>query len=235
MNTQRPRSYNFRREMKTMFLILFSFAFSLKAQSNLTTGESEIFISYDNAVVPEQIGIHRNDSFKWQLKDEASKIIADETSGSFFSYVFSVPGTFYVDIISVHSEQDHVCSNHGFSGSWKINVSPVKVSFDIESIAFSAPLQSENLSNSIEISLPVDVSYYDNSISQIAVEQLNISFQGSDCNVACRYSLPGQKLMAGKSLIHFIASGSAQKGSFIMLDFIDHNGLRTTYYHPNEL
>jgi hypothetical protein len=221
--------------MKTMFLILFSLAFTTKAQSNLATGESEIFISYGNTVIPEQIGIHKNDSFKWQVTDEASTIIADETQGSFFSYVFSVPGTFYVEIISVHSEQNHVCSNHGFSGNWKINVSPVKMSFDVESIAFSAPLQTENLVSSIEISLPVNVSFYDSSISQIAMEQVKISFQGVDCNVHCSHAHPEQKIIAGQSLIHFIASGSAPKGSFIMLDFIDHNGLITTYYHPNEL
>jgi len=235
MNTQRSRSYNFRSEMKTMFLILFSLAFTTKAQSNLATGESDIFISYGNTVIPEQIGIHKNDSFKWQVTDEATTIIADETQGSFFSYVFSVPGTFYVEIISVHSEQNHVCSNHGFSGSWKVEVSPVKISFDIQSIAFSSPLQADNLSSSIDISLPVHVSFYDNSISQIDIEQIRLSFQGANCDINCNYKNPGQKLMAGQSSIQFVASGKASKGTYVMLDFIDHNGLITTYYHTNEL
>jgi hypothetical protein len=221
--------------MKTMFLILFSLAFTTKAQSNLATGESDIFISYGNTVIPEQIGIHKNDSFKWQVTDEASTIIADETQGSFFSYVFSVPGTFYVEIISVHSEQNHVCSNHGFSGSWKVEVSPVKISFDIQSIAFSSPLQADNLSSSIDISLPVHVSFYDNSISQIDIEQIRLSFQGANCDINCNYKNPGQKLMAGQSSIQFVASGKASKGTYVMLDFIDHNGLITTYYHTNEL
>jgi hypothetical protein len=128
-----------------------------------------------------------------------------------------------------------VCSNHGFSGNWKINVSPVKMSFDVESIAFSAPLQTENLVSSIEISLPVNVSFYDSSISQIAMEQIKLSFQGTNCDVNCNYKNPGQKLMAGQSLIHFVASGKASKGTYVMLDFIDHNGLITTYYHTNEL
>jgi len=221
--------------MKTMFLILFSLAFTTKAQSNLATGESDIFISYGNTVIPEQIGIHKNDSFKWQVTDEATTIIADETQGSFFSYVFSVPGTFYVEIISVHSEQNHVCSNHGFSGSWKVEVSPVKISFDIQSIAFSSPLQADNLSSSIDISLPVHVSFYDNSISQIDIEQIRLSFQGANCDINCNYKNPGQKLMAGQSSIQFVASGKASKGTYVMLDFIDHNGLITTYYHTNEL
>lgn len=237
MNIQRSKPSNFLSKMKTLFLLFFMFSvvFSLKAQSNPSAKDSEIFISYGNSVNPEQIGIHRNDSFTWQITDEASTIIADETKGSFFSYAFSVPGTFYVEIISVHSEQNHVCSNHGFSGRWKINVSPVKMSFDVESIDFSVPLQTENLANSIEISLPVNVSYYDNSISQIAVEEVKMSFQGVECSVECSHSHRGQKLKAGQSLIHFMASGSAPKGSFIMLDFIDHNGHITTYYHPNEL
>jgi hypothetical protein len=237
MNTPRTKACNFLIEMKRMFLFLFLFsvAFSIKAQSNRPVEASEIFISYGNSVIPEQIGIHKNDSFKWQITDEASAIIADESQGSFFSYVFSVPGTFYVEIISVHSDQNHVCSNHGFSGNFKVKVSPVKISFDVDSISFSAPLISDNLSNTIEISLPVNVSYYDNSISQIALEQVKIIFQGVNCNVNCSYAQPGQKLMNGKSLIHFNASGIAQKGTFVMLDFVDHNGLITTYYHTNEL
>lgn len=218
-----------------LFLFLLSVTFSLKAQSNRSTVESEIFISYGNTVIPEQIGIHGNDSFKWQITDESSIVIADESQGSFFSYLFSVPGTFYVEIISIHSEQNHVCSNHGFSGSWKVNVSPIKVSFDVQSISFSTPLLAENLTSSIEISLPVSVSYYNNSISQIASEQIKVSFQGVDCNVDCSVKQSGQKLKSGKSMIHFIASGSAQKGTFVMIDFIDHNGLITTYYHTNEL
>jgi len=223
--------------MKTMFLLffIFSLVFNLKAQSNLATEESEIFISYGNTVNPEQIGIHRNDSFKWQITDEASRIIADESQGSFFSYVFSAPGTFFVEIISVESEQNHVCSNHGFSGNWKVSVSPVKISFDVNSIVFSAPFIAENLASSFEISLPVNVSYYNNSISKIAIEQVKMSFQGVNCNVDCGYTEPGQKLMAGQSLIRFKVSGIAPKGTYVMLDFIDHNGLITTYYHTNEL
>jgi len=77
--------------MKTLFLLFFMFSvvFSLKAQSNPAAKDSEIFISYGNSVNPEQIGIHRNDSFTWQITAEASTIIADETKGSFFSYAFS--------------------------------------------------------------------------------------------------------------------------------------------------
>jgi hypothetical protein len=212
--------------MKTMFLILFSLAFTTKAQSNLATGESEISISFGNTITPEQIGIHGHDSFQWQITDEASRVIADQGQGSFFSYVFAVPGTFNLEIINVESEQNHVCSNHGFSGSWKVEVSPVKISFDIQSIAFSSPLQADNLSSSIDISLPVHVSFYDNSISQIDIEQIRLN---------CNYKNPGQKLMAGQSSIQFVASGKASKGTYVMLDFIDHNGLITTYYHTNEL
>ena len=237
MNIQRSKQYNFRSEMKKMFLLFFmsSVVFSLKAQSNPATEESEFFISYGNTVDPELIGIHRNDSFKWQITDEASKIIADDSQGSFFSYVFSAPGTFYVEIINVESEQNHVCSNHGFSGNLKISVSPVKISFDVQSIVFSAPLTAENLASSVEISLPVTVSYYDNSISKIAIEEVKVSFQGVDCNVDCGHTEPGQKLIAGQSLIHFKASGIVPKGTYVMLDFIDHNGLITTYYNTNEL
>lgn len=237
MNTRQYKSYNFQSGMKTIFLLLFMFsvAFSLKAESNPETEESEIFISYGNAVNPEQIGIHRNDSFKWKITDGDYKIIADESQGSFFLYLFSVPGTFYVEINSVQAEQNHECSNHGFSGNWKVNVSPVKISFDVQSIVFSEPLLAENLASSVEMSVPVRISYYDNTISKIAVEQVKVSFQGVNCNVVCSYSTPGQILMSGQSLIHFKASGIAQKGTYVMLDFIDHNGLITTYYHTNEL
>ena len=237
MNTQRSKFNNFRSEMKTVFLFLFLFSvsFSLRAQSNGAAEKSEISISFGNTITPEQIGIHGHDTFQWQITDEGSRVIADQGQGSFFSYVFAVPGTFNLEIINVESEQNHVCSNHGFSGSWKVEVSPVKISFDIQSIAFSSPLQADNLSSSIDISLPVHVSFYDNSISQIDIEQIRLSFQGANCDINCNYKNPGQKLMAGQSSIQFVASGKASKGTYVMLDFIDHNGLITTYYHTNEL
>ena len=237
MNIERFNSCNFQREMKTMFLFLFLFSvsFGSRAQSNSATEKPEISISYGNTITPEQIGIHGHDTFQWQVTDEASRVIADQGQGSFFSYVFAVPGTFNLEIVNVEPEQNHVCSNHGFSGSWKVKVSPVKISFDIQSIAFSSPLQADNLSSSIDISLPVHVSFYDNSISQIDIEQIRLSFQGANCDINCSSKNAGQKLMAGQSSIHFVASGKASKGTYVMLDFIDHNGLITTYYHTNEL
>jgi hypothetical protein len=226
---------NVKKQIKMTWLFLFLGVFSINAQLNRKEEKSEIFISYGNTVLPEQIDLHKDDLFSWQILDESSRIIANENTGSLFSYLFLVPGTYEIQITNVQLEQSHDCSNHGFAGSWKVNVSPVNISFDIESIVFSAPLQVSNLAKSIEVFVPVTVSFYANSVSEIAVDNIKLNFQGVDCAVKSSYRNPTEKLSAGRSLLHFIASGSALKGSYIMLDFVDQNGRITTYYHTKEL
>lgn len=225
----------FFRQLKKLFLPFLLIPVIVEAQAGQQIQEFEMRISYDTSILPEQIGLHRDDSFSWKLLDSSSVMLANESFGSLYNYKFSVPGTYNLSVESVHGVQDHVCSNHGFSGVWKVIVSPIKVTFDVESLVFSEPLVLENLMNSIEILVPVTISFFDNSINDLSVNELRLKIQGVDCNFNINYHNSNELLHEGRSFIRLNVVGEAPKGTFIMFDFEDHNGTITTYYPTNEL
>lgn len=225
----------FSRQLKKLFLPFLLIPVIVEAQAERQTQEFEIRISYDTSILPEQIGLHRDDSFSWKLLDSSSVMLANESLGSLYNYRISLPGTYYLSVESVHGVQDHICSNHGFSGVWKVIVSPIKVTFDVESLFFSEPLVIENLMNSLEIIIPVTISFFDNSINDMSVNELKLKIQGVDCSFNINYHNPNELLHEGRSFIRWNVVGKAPKGTFIMLDFEDHNGTIITYYPTNEL
>ena len=233
-NFQCQLSY-FQFGIKKLLILLLFVPSLIQAQGDYQTKEIEILISYGTSILPEQLGLHKDDSFSWRIVDSTSKVIANDSLGSLYSYVIARPGKYNLEVNSLQGIHDHVCSNHGFSGSWVVRVSPVKISFDVDSLVFSQPLTSENLKSSIKLSVPVEISFFENSITEMAVQHLKLNVQGVNCTLRIDYSSPNAVLREGQSLISFSISGSAQKGTFIMLDFQDHNGTITTYYPTNEL
>ena len=73
---------NVKKQIKMTWLFLFLGVFSINAQLNRKEEKSEIFISYGNTVLPEQIDLHKDDLFSWQILDESSRIIANEKTAT---------------------------------------------------------------------------------------------------------------------------------------------------------
>jgi hypothetical protein len=208
---------------------------SVKAQVSANDKKETLKISFGETILPEQLDIHKTDKLEWGIKNHRNEVIANQSSASLFSYYFAESGNYFLDLRVLHGDNDQVCSHHEFSGSWTIEVLPVRVNFDIDKITFSKPLTAENLMTGVELSVPVEVSFFEDRQLDFDVASLKIQFQGVDCQVVAQPKDATLKLSSGKSNIVFKASGKAQKQSFIMIDFMDQNGKITTYYHTNEL
>lgn len=208
---------------------------TVQAQTSANDKKETLRISFGETVLPEQLDIHKNDKIEWGIKNLKNEVIANQQSASLFSYSFAEPGNYFLDLRVVQGDNGHVCSHHEFSGSWVIEVVPVRVNFDIDKLTFSKPLTAENLMSGLEVTVPVEVSFFEDRQLDFDVTSLKVQFQGVDCEVVALPKDATLKLSSGKSNIVFKASGKAQKQSFIMIDFVDHNGKISTYYHTNEL
>jgi hypothetical protein len=229
--------FQFRRSWMTcfVFVTLLGSLNPVKSQTSRNDLKETLKISIGETVLPEQISIHKTDKFEWEIKNNRNEVIANQHSASLFAYSFAEPGNYFLDLRVSHAENDHVCSHQEHTGSWIIEVVPVRVIFDIERIKFSKPLTAENLMIGIEVSIPIEVSYFEDRQLDLDVASLKIQFQGVDCEVVALPVDTTLKLLSGKSIVVFKANGKVPKQSFIMIDFIDQNNKITTYYPTNVL
>ena len=192
-------------------------------------------ISCNQTIKAALLGLDEHDIFDWYVINEMNDTIADQSNGSLFSYSFKHKGTFQLVVYNLHKNEHQTCSHDAFVGNWLMEVSAERIEFDLENIVFSKPLTASNLEAGLEFTVPISVEIYDESQKDYLLSSISIQFHGVDCQIMVKPVSPKAYANSGKTSIVFLAIGKARPKSYVMIDFIDHNGITTTYYHPNEL
>ena len=208
----------------------------LFCQQNVPVEQAnEIQLAFDESIKLTDLDLHVNDQFNWQVFDSLGNMIASNTSNDLSIFKFPKSGIYRMNVVHVSTPSPEKCQHSHAPSDFYIRVSPVHVTFNIDQIAFSKTLNSSNLSQGLEITIPVNVSIENGRELSVSDQEINVLFQGVDCHVKVERIDSTLINHNGTYNLRFSAVGSSQAHSYIMIDFIHSMGQSNTYYHPTEL
>jgi hypothetical protein len=218
-----------------IFLLLVIFFFSttkFNAQS-VNASLNKISLTYNGQLDLREIKMHQGDQFNWALSDTNQNVIITGNQSTLPNYLFSTPGKFLLQITALPSAGHLECNHGGESGIFEVSVSALKVVFDISQITFLTTLDATNLVQGVDLTIPMQVSMF-NTLS-LNTSLFKVRMQGVDCSVQTDILNPQIIQTSGNYELKVHLQGQAKDQSYIMIDFIDHLGNISTYYHPTEL
>ena len=226
--------------MFRLIFILFSLSFFqpeiLFCQQNFPVDRAnEIQLAFDESIKLTDLDLHVNDQINWQVFDSIGNEIASNASSELSVFKFPKSGVYRLNVTHTSTPSLEKCQHSHEPSDFYIRVSPVHVTFNIDQIAFSKTLNSYNLSQGLEITIPVNVSIENGRELSVSDQEINVLFQGVDCHVKVERIDSTLINHNGTYNLRFSAVGSSQAHSYIMIDFIHSMGQSNTYYHPTEL
>jgi hypothetical protein len=217
-----------------VFFLLFSSNFWTQSTSIEFSNEGLVNISFEQRISPEQIGLSSNESISWSIMEKNELLIDGENTGlSLFDYTWNNPGE-YTLLLAIKHDGESNCTHDDHSYKWNIQVSPIQIKFNIDAITFSKSLNQASLESGIKLTVPVELKTFSQT-PNLDINTLKVLFQGVGCSVHASPLSPNTMNQPGKYLLEYDVQGTAEKGAYIMIDFYDHNGNISTYYHLNQL
>lgn len=220
-----------------LILVLFLLGTNVLAQNPVSFGheQNHFFISFDEKINLNQLGLHPTDSFDWEIRNANNTLVVNQSFGSIDSYIFSLPGEYTLSISNISAQQPSECNHSRNPETWSISVSHYQVKFDVQQLNFSSSLTTENLQNGLFVDVPVTLTIFSDSTQAIDLKEMKVMVQGVGCQISVIPSVQQTNLTPGQHNLQFTLKGNSIKHSYIMIDFIDQNGTISTYYHPQSL
>jgi hypothetical protein len=218
-----------------IFLILVIFFFSTTkfiAQSS-NAALNKISLTFNGQLGFREIKMHQGDQFNWSLSDTNQNVLITGNQATFFDYHFSIPGNYILQVTALPSAGHSECNHGGDSGLFEVSVSALRVVFDISQITFLSTLDASHLVQGVDFTIPMQVSMF--NTQSLNTSSFKIRMQGVDCSVQANILNPQIIQTSGNYELKVHLQGQAKDQSYIMIDFIDHLGNISTYYHPTEL
>lgn len=226
--------------MYRLIFILFSLRFFqpeiLFCQDNIQFDQiNEIQLAFDESIELSDLDLHVNDQFNWHIFDSTGNEIASNVTNDLSIFKFPKSGDYRINVSYVSTQGHEKCQHTQTPTDFYVRVSPIHVIFSIDQIAFSTPLNSTNLSQGLEIAIPVDVRIENGKEIALTDEEIKVLFQGVDCHVKVERIDSTLINQNGTYTLRFSAIGLSKANSYVMIDFIHSFGKSYTYYHPTEL
>ncbi len=177
--------------------------------------EENFVVAYESA-----FSYSLNSDVSWELKESKGKTI-NQGTGDIVNQIFKKPGNYTLFIKENHSHNPNSCDHAHFPTQVNIVVSPVKMVFDKTSVKFSENIIGGKSTKGITMSVNVVLSSYDNSIT---VYQQDFATSGVGTSITGKLKNGEAILKQGINTLEFLLDGQAEKGNYIMIDFIDING-----------
>lgn len=191
-------------------------------------------IAFTERIIPQQVDLHRSDALKWELRNAKDNIlVASDQQGSLFDYQFNNPGEYVLFIQQSDNDPHQGCGHAHPSANWLLNISNTHISFKLDEMVFSQPLIGNTEASNIILSVPVTIKHADNQ--KLASLTSRVIGQGINCSLQGDLLNPETLMEKGDHVLRYRLKGMAQKDTYIMFDFIDHNGQIQTYYYPEKL
>lgn len=171
------------------------------------------------------------DNVSWELsrlEKKGNKSILSGNGNTKTNYVFKKPGDYRIDINEnldcPPNPED--CNHNHFPPKMYIRVSPVKMEFDFSTIKFSKDIVGNQPVT--ETTLTVDVHFYSHNNSK-AVYDKTFRTYGIGTTIMGKLKSKKVKLKQGLNTLEFQLEGQATKDTYIMIDFVDINGIIQSY------
>lgn len=161
-----------------------------------------------------------------------NKQIASGRGASLTQVVYEKPGVYLVEINENIAYDPNGCAHNHLPGKILLEVSPLKMVFDFKTVKLSKNITGNQAANGTTLTVNAMFASNDNST---AVYTQNFKTAGVKTSVAGKLKNGQATLQQGTNTLEFQLEGQATKGTYIMIDFIDINGVTQSYSLANKI
>lgn len=179
------------------------------------------------------LGTEVSNQVTWSITNmDGNEVVASGSGDTLTKYVFEIPGMYQVAINENLVHDPNTCNHNHFPEKLFVTVSPLKMDFDFSTVKLSRNIVGGQPTNGTTLSVDVRFSSYDNSS---AVYDKAFRTAGVRTSVAGKLKNEKATLRQGVNTLEFLLEGQASKGTYIMIDFIDINGVLQSYSLTNKI
>jgi len=212
--------------LSIIFLMFFVFSINAKNISQLPSNGEHI--ENQKIAFGETFSYKLDDNTSWKIINSETFAVLNSGVGSIEKITFSTPGNFEIEISEVISAND--CKNGHFPHKIMIEVSPIKMIFDFNSIKFSHVIVGGQSQYGNEISIDVYVESFNNE--KVVFNDGKVISAGVGVNIDGTLKSNGKVLKQGVNHLVYILKGQATRDTYIMFDFLDINNQTVSYTYP---
>jgi hypothetical protein len=212
--------------LSIIFLMFFVFSINAKNISQLPSNGEHI--ENQKIAFGETFSYKLDDNTSWKIINSETFAVLNSGVGSIEKITFSTPGNFEIEISEVISAND--CKNGHFPHKIMIEVSPIKMIFDFNSIKFSHVIVGGQSQYGNEISIDVYVESFNNE--KVVFNDGKVISAGVGVNIDGTLKSNGTVLKQGVNHLVYILKGQATRDTYIMFDFLDINNQTVSYTYP---
>lgn len=212
--------------LSIIFLMFFVFSINAKNISQLPSNGEHI--ENQKIAFGETFSYKLDDNTSWKIINSETFAVLNSGVGSIEKITFSTPGNFEIEISEVISAND--CKNGHFPHKIMIEVSPIKMIFDFNSIKFSHVIVGGQSQYGNEISIDVYVESLNNE--KVVFNDGKVISAGVGVNIDGTLKSNGTVLKQGVNHLVYILKGQATRDTYIMFDFLDINNQTVSYTYP---
>lgn len=212
----------------TCFAMFFSNA---SAENFHGVHEERMQIAFGDRI--EDFGGEISNQVTWTVfYTNENKQIASGRGTALTRVVYEKPGTYLVEINENLAYDPNTCNHNHLPEKLIVEVSPLKMEFDFKSVKISRNIIGGQSVSGTALSVEVYFSTYDNSD---AVYAQSFTTAGVGTSVAGKLKNGQATLQQGINILEFQLEGQATRGTYIMIDFIDINGVTQSYSLANKI
>jgi hypothetical protein len=205
------------------------FIFSINAKNIIQLRSNGEHIENQKIAFGETFSYKLDDNTSWKIINSETFAVLNSGVGSIENIIFSIPGNFEIEISEVISTND--CKNGHFPHKIMIEVSPIKMIFDFNSIKFSHEIVGGQSQYGNEISIDVFIESFNNE--KVVFNDGKVISAGVGVNIDGALKNNGTALKQGVNNFIYTLKGQATSGTYIMFDFIDINNQTVSYTYPS--
>ncbi|TXI67796.1 MAG: hypothetical protein E6Q46_02405 [Flavobacterium sp.] len=208
-----------------VFFITFFFLQFYQLHSQELNSNSDFFktVSYGKKVYFGEIESAAN----WTVISPNNKTTTILYGNEINNFNFKEPGVYTIFFSDVKKFGPNDCVHPKFKDKMLINVTPTEMVFQFSKIQFSDKIRVGKNCDDILMTLPVTI----NSLSEGGkVKLLKVNVTGNDVNLI---AMPLQEeiiVKNGTYNLSYKLSGTVNKETYLMFDFVDNNNETQTYY-----
>ena len=212
--------------LSIIFLMFFVFSINAKNISQLPSNGEHI--ENQKIAFGETFSYKLDDNTSWKIINSETFAVLNSGVGSIEKITFSTPGNFEIEISEVISAND--CKNGHFPHKIMIEVSPIKMIFDFNSIKFIHDIVGGQSQYGNEISIDVYIESFNNE--KVVFNDGKVISAGVGVNIDGTLKSNGTVLKQGVNHLVYILKGQATRDTYIMFDFLDINNQTVSYTYP---
>ena|SRR5690554_864809 len=203
-----------------------SYSFQTAADDEKTT------LSYGETL-RDVLGAEVSNDVTWNITDmNSNEVVVSGSGDALAKYVFAKPGMYQVDINENLVHDPNTCNHNHFPEKLFVTVSPLKMDFDFSTVKLSREIAGGQPTSGTTLTVDVRFTSYDNST---AVYDKAFRTAGVRTSVIGKLKNGKTTLREGVNTLEFQLEGQAAKGTYIMIDFIDVNGVMQSYSLTNKI